>query len=215
MFFPPAGGKRAKAATAEVSSLSPPCSSAPSNSPLFYLKDSLSGRRFLVDTGAAASVFPHHSKSTPSAIRLTAANGDNIASWGSRSLPLKYGDKRFSWPILLAARGPSDPWGGFSPPSRSAGGCSGLRPSYSSTLLQWRSSTVPPPLAPSSLRSTPPSSLLLTRTGHCCASTWSSWGRGSPTSTPSMELNIPSRLRVRIRRSMSAWASPLHMVPNN
>ena len=100
MFFPPAGGKRTKAATAEVSSVSPPCSSA---SPLFYLKDSLSGRMFLVDTGAAASVFPHRSRSAPSAVRLTAANGDNIAAWGSRSLPLKFGDKRFNWPFLLAA----------------------------------------------------------------------------------------------------------------
>ena len=57
----------------------------------------------LVDTGAAASVFPHHSKSSPSAVRLTAAIRDNIASWESRSLPLKFGDKRFNWPFLLAA----------------------------------------------------------------------------------------------------------------
>ena len=57
----------------------------------------------MVDTGAAASVFPHRSDSPPSDLRLTAANGKGIASWGSRTLLLRFDSKRYEWPFLLAA----------------------------------------------------------------------------------------------------------------
>ena len=73
------------------------------SSPLFYLKDSLSGRLFLVDTGAADSVFPHRSDTPPSDLRLTAANGRGIPLLGSRTLLLKFDSKRFEWPFLLEA----------------------------------------------------------------------------------------------------------------
>ena len=57
----------------------------------------------MVDTGAAASVFHHRSASPPSDLRLTAANGKGITSWGSRTLLLRFDSKRYEWPFLLAA----------------------------------------------------------------------------------------------------------------
>ena len=106
LLLPPAGGKRSAAAKKLANPpppLNTPPPAKPSASPLFYLKDSLSGRLFLVDTGAAASVFPHRSDSPPSDLRLTAANGKGIASWGSRTLLLRFDSKRYEWPFLLAA----------------------------------------------------------------------------------------------------------------
>ena len=100
-------GKKRSAAAKKLASPPPPVHTpppvTPSPSPLFYLKDSLSGRLFLVDTGATASVLPHHSATPPSDLRLTAANGRGIPSWGSRTLLLKFNSKRFEWPFLLAA----------------------------------------------------------------------------------------------------------------
>ena len=76
---------------------------ADNRSSLLYLTDKLSNRRFLVDTGAAVSVFPHSSTEPSSGLPLTAANGNKISSWGTRTIPLRFGKRSFEWTFLLAA----------------------------------------------------------------------------------------------------------------
>jgi hypothetical protein len=50
---------------------------------LTYLRDSVSGLTFLVDTGAAVSVIPHSaSPSTAQGPTLAGADGKGITSWG-------------------------------------------------------------------------------------------------------------------------------------
>jgi hypothetical protein len=49
-------------------------------SSLIYLQDSVSNQQFLVDTGAAVSVFPHMSDAATSGPLLTGADGKPISS---------------------------------------------------------------------------------------------------------------------------------------
>ncbi len=53
---------------------------------LVHIVDQLSHRRFLVDTGASYSIFPHTSAATPSGPRLRWAAGQLIPCWGERLL---------------------------------------------------------------------------------------------------------------------------------
>ena len=72
-------------------------------SPLVYLQDSLSSRRFLIDSGASVSVFPApRSSSTSSGVRLLTADGSSLMCSGSRIIPLGFGTHRFEWPFQLA-----------------------------------------------------------------------------------------------------------------
>jgi len=80
----------------------PQLGSLNSSTSLLYLHDTLSGGRFLVDTGASRSVLPHVSSAPPSGPRLAAASGRIIPSWGTRLVPLKFGGSSFSWEFLLA-----------------------------------------------------------------------------------------------------------------
>ena len=70
--------------------------------PLMYLKDDLSHRCFLVDSGAAVSVFPYRSSKPPISNSLTSAGGQSIPSWGRRTIPLSFKNHRFQWSFLLA-----------------------------------------------------------------------------------------------------------------
>ena len=70
---------------------------------LIYLQDVLTNRQFLVDTGASCSVFPHHSSAAPTGPRLLMADGRPMKSWGCRTLPLQFGNRRFQFPFLLAS----------------------------------------------------------------------------------------------------------------
>jgi hypothetical protein len=77
---------------------------------LTYLTDSLSGMRFLVDTGAAVSallyvhqypVQPTHSRRGPS---LAGADGTNIKSWGKIFKSVSFGGRHFAdVPFVRAA----------------------------------------------------------------------------------------------------------------
>lgn len=61
---------------------------------LFYVTDKHSGSRFLVDTGAEASVIPPspaERKHRQERSSLQAVNGTPIATYGSRSLTLDLG----------------------------------------------------------------------------------------------------------------------------
>jgi hypothetical protein len=70
---------------------------------LVLITDQLSNRRFLVDTGAAFSVFPCTSASSPSGPALAGAAGQPIPCWGEKQLLLSFSGKAFIWSLLLAA----------------------------------------------------------------------------------------------------------------
>ena len=69
---------------------------------LVHIVDESSSRRFLVDTGAAYSIFPFSSSGKQSGPRLTGADGLHIPCWGERRLSLIFHTRRFEWPFLLA-----------------------------------------------------------------------------------------------------------------
>jgi hypothetical protein len=68
-----------------------------------YIKDSLSGSNFLVDTVASRSVWPFHSNKQPYGPILEGANGAHIPAWGARGLHVKFGDGEFSFSFIRAA----------------------------------------------------------------------------------------------------------------
>eukprot|EP00731_Ephydatia_muelleri_P033543 Em0032g5a len=77
------------------------------NTGLFFLWDKISGRQFLVDTGAEISVIPAtasdkrntHDKQGP---LLSAANGTTIKTYGSRIVPLQFASKGYKWSFTIA-----------------------------------------------------------------------------------------------------------------
>ena len=72
-------------------------------SPLIYLQDSLSSRRFFINSGASVSVFPApRSSSSSSGVKLLTADGSSLSCLGSRVIPLQFGNHRFEWPFQLA-----------------------------------------------------------------------------------------------------------------
>ena len=70
---------------------------------LVHIVDQLSNRRFLVDTGASYSIFPHTSSAAPSGPKLRGAAGQLIPCWGEKTFDLSFQGRRFSWTFLLAA----------------------------------------------------------------------------------------------------------------
>jgi hypothetical protein len=69
---------------------------------LFFAADDLSGKRFLVDTGASFSILPHRSALRPSGPGLRTANNVRIRCWGRRTAEVNIGGRVFSWDFLLA-----------------------------------------------------------------------------------------------------------------
>ena len=73
---------------------------------LFTFTNPGSGTHFLVDTGAAVSIFPasrEDIESRPmSTSVLSAANGTPIKTFGTRPIPLTVGHFSGSWPFILA-----------------------------------------------------------------------------------------------------------------
>ena len=70
---------------------------------LVYVTDQLSNRRFLVDTGAAYSILPHHSSGQPTGPPLAGPVGRPLACWGEKPEYLVLDGCRFKWTFLLAA----------------------------------------------------------------------------------------------------------------
>ena len=72
---------------------------------LLYVKDDISGRRFLVDTGALVSVFPALGLDThshrPSAL-LEAANGSTIHTYGDKVMTLSINGRKYVWKFIVA-----------------------------------------------------------------------------------------------------------------
>jgi hypothetical protein len=70
---------------------------------LLHMADQLTGTKFLVDTGASYSIFPHKFKRPPSGPRLRGPGGQNIACWGEKEMTVFFGGERYTWSFLLAA----------------------------------------------------------------------------------------------------------------
>ena len=74
---------------------------------LLYIWDRALGRRFLVDTGAAISLFPasrrdKQQRPSPGTTRLVAANGTPIATFGTTELTIDLGFKQCKWSFTVA-----------------------------------------------------------------------------------------------------------------
>ena len=72
---------------------------------LLFAYDKLSGRNFLIDTGAEISVIPASANDIRYGQRgqsLAAANGTAIKSYGQRNLSLKFGSHQYEWKFMLA-----------------------------------------------------------------------------------------------------------------
>jgi hypothetical protein len=69
---------------------------------LVHIVDEASQRCFLVDTGAAYSIFPYFSPGKQSGPRLKDADGLHIPCWGERRLTLSFLGLLFVWPFLQA-----------------------------------------------------------------------------------------------------------------
>ena len=77
----------------------------PGQGTLFIYRDLSSGNSFLVDTGAAVSVFPAsgQDRATQSSTSvLVAANGTPIETYGQRPIQVTVGRHSTTWPFLLA-----------------------------------------------------------------------------------------------------------------
>ena len=77
------------------------------SSRLFHVQDRLSGRHFLVDTGAEVSIIPPSlsdcTSHRHSPFSLQAINNTNISTYGVRSLTLDLGLRRiFCWTFVVA-----------------------------------------------------------------------------------------------------------------
>ncbi len=70
---------------------------------LFFVSDSLTQRRYLVNTGSAFSIMPWQSSDPPSGPRLTGADGRRIPCWGERAFSVAIGGVSRQWQFLLAA----------------------------------------------------------------------------------------------------------------
>jgi hypothetical protein len=69
---------------------------------LIHMVDQITNRRFLVDTGASYSIFPHRSSLPAMGPKLFGPAGQLIPCWGDRLVQLRFQDQDFSWKFLLA-----------------------------------------------------------------------------------------------------------------
>ena len=72
---------------------------------LLFLNDTVSKRRFLIDTGAEVSVLPATGMDTRTKIPgppLLAANGSSIRTYGTHTLSIHLPSNTYQWTFLLA-----------------------------------------------------------------------------------------------------------------
>ncbi len=69
---------------------------------LLHLTSNISCRRFLVDTGASFSIFPHQSSDPGSSPALRSPSGEAIPSWGEKKMTVEFSGRRLEWTFLLA-----------------------------------------------------------------------------------------------------------------
>jgi Reverse transcriptase (RNA-dependent DNA polymerase) len=70
---------------------------------LFFITDTLTGRRFLVDTGSSFSLIPHRSSKRQCGPILRAADNRRIPCWGFSKATVKLANGDFTWSFLCAA----------------------------------------------------------------------------------------------------------------
>lgn len=79
---------------------------APGGSPTFFLLDPITGIRFLVDTGAGRSLLPASRWKKPHLlqhdVRLSAANGTPIPTFGCQHLKIRIGNRTYGWNFVVA-----------------------------------------------------------------------------------------------------------------
>ena len=69
---------------------------------LVHIMDQISGRRFLVDTGAAFSILPHSSHLPALGQGMVGPTGSPIKCWGESQVDLQLSGQLFTWIFLLA-----------------------------------------------------------------------------------------------------------------
>jgi len=72
---------------------------------LLFIRDTLSGRKFLCDTGAQRSVLPATVSDTAGGDHgphLTSANDTPIHTYGMKTVGLYFGGQRFTWDFVTA-----------------------------------------------------------------------------------------------------------------
>jgi hypothetical protein len=69
---------------------------------LFFVTDSASGSRFLVDTGSSYSIIPHRSTAHPHGPALRSANNVRIRCWGRRQSAIVLSGRPFQFQFILA-----------------------------------------------------------------------------------------------------------------
>lgn len=73
---------------------------------LLFIRDSLSGQRLLVDSGAQRSILPAKAADTVTGGHgppMDAANGTSIRTYGVRRVDVSFGGRRFTWDFVMAA----------------------------------------------------------------------------------------------------------------
>jgi len=72
----------------------------------FYIKDAISNHDFLVDTGASRSVYPvnpnERLQPNTATVRLIAANGSEIKTYGSREITMRLAGHDYAWNFVIA-----------------------------------------------------------------------------------------------------------------
>ena len=69
---------------------------------LFHITDDISGRRFLVDTGASYSILPHSSAAEPKGPPLRSPGGQAIPCWGKKQLEFRFAGQKLVWTFLFS-----------------------------------------------------------------------------------------------------------------
>ena len=84
----------------------PHIAAAPGGTGVFFLHDPITGIRFLVDTGAGRSLLPasqwRKSHQPNPDVRLTAANGTPIPTYGRHHLDIRIGNRKYGWSFVVA-----------------------------------------------------------------------------------------------------------------
>ena len=79
--------------------------SAGTSTRLLFIRDALSGREFLCDTGAQRSVLPATVEDTAPGVhgpQLRSANDTPIRTYGTKTADLCFGGQRFRWDFVTA-----------------------------------------------------------------------------------------------------------------
>ena len=69
---------------------------------LFFISDTTSSRKFLVDNGSSFSLLPFQSRSAPYGPTLLSAGGRRIRTWGTTTSTITINQQQFSWSFVRA-----------------------------------------------------------------------------------------------------------------